>query len=97
MDILNECYKIGRQPKTVHFVYSDGDTFSITGTVEEEAAKLGYRVGIMCCEAPRALSKTAHYIAKWWNMESADYPKMEGFVLCDDPRDGTMAAIVEFI
>lgn len=96
MDIIKECDKIGRLPKTARFVYTDGDDFSINNAVENAAVQLGYTVGTMCCDAPRGLCRNVNRIAKWWNLAPPDFARLEGFVLCDDFRNGTVAVVVEF-
>jgi hypothetical protein len=84
----------GKVVKEIVTVYADGQPFSIAGAYESRARGLGYGIGSMCMDEPRALSKTADYIAKWRNIPICDYPKMEGVVLCEDGRDGKEAHIV---
>lgn len=96
VEVLEIAQRIGKEIDRVIPVTSDGSTFSISRAYEKAAKELGYNIGSMCRDEPRALSKVASYIAKWYNIPRSDYPKMEGVVLCDDSRDGNEATIVLF-
>ena len=88
--------KVGKTVKDVIKVTSDGSDFSITNEVALQANELGFEIGPMCGDEPRALAKSDCYIAKWKNIPRSDYPKMDGFVICEDSRNGKEAYIVSF-
>lgn len=96
MDIEGVCKEIGKQPKAAYWAYANGEDFEISHAVEQLATSHGFHIGSLCCDAPRALSRTRPRIAKWWNIGREDYPKLDGVMLCDDYRNGTVAVIVVF-
>jgi len=71
------------------------DDFAITHAYEKKVSELGYNIGWMCGDLPRALAKNMD-IAKWYNIPESHYHLMEGVVLCDDGRNGSSAKIVIF-
>lgn len=75
-------------------VTSDGSAFSIADAYAAKAKEMGFNIGSMCGDEPRALSKEATFIAKWRNIPSSDYSKLGGVILCEDGRDGKEAFIV---
>jgi len=82
--------------KNVIKITSDGSDFSICYVYEKKVKELGYKIGSMCSDMPRALSKTAEYISKWRNISVDEYFKMEGITMCKDNRNGTEAYIIIF-
>ena len=75
----------------------DGSDFDITAAIEKVLKNLvGYNIGTLCRDEPRALSKTANYIAKWRNIPASEYYKMDGVVMCKDNRNGKAATIYLF-
>lgn len=96
------CTSVGRSAAIVYKVEGelhpkdDDNAFEVAGMVEEQAVKLGFKIGPLCMDEPRAMSAKADYIAKWWNIPPSDYPKMDGMAVCDDWRNGTEAMIIIF-
>ena len=88
--------EIGKKVEKVIEVEADGTDFAINTAIEAKVKELGFNMGSMARDMPRALSKKASYIAKWYNIPSSDYPKIEGLALCDDNRNGKSAKIVIF-
>jgi hypothetical protein len=87
----------GKPVLEIVIVQNDGkESFAITQDYEKVCKDLGLRIGSMCGSEPRALSMTATYIAKWRNIPMMEYEKLDGFVLCEDNREGRQAAIVLF-
>lgn len=87
---------INRQASQQIEVVADGSDFSISHACEAKINELGLTTGPMCGDLPRALSKNDCYIAKWINIPVSDYGRLDGVVLCDDNRNGTVATIVLF-
>lgn len=84
----------GKQVDQTIPITSNKETFAIDRAVSLMLGALDLHMGPMCGNEPRALSKNAVYIAKWRNIPSEDYKKMNGVVICEDWRDGTEAFIV---
>lgn len=97
-DQLDQLARIERLSGKKNFemltVTADGFPFAIEDAIDDKVRALGYNIGIMCGDDPRALSKSALYIAKWRNIPSTDYPMLDGVVFCDDFRNGVEATIV---
>jgi len=74
----------------------DKDDFAITRAYENKVKELGYDIGSMARDMPRALAKNTS-IAKWYNIPRSEYPRIEGVVLCKDQRNGSSAEIVIFV
>ena len=73
----------------------DDNAFVAIGEAEKLATAYGYQIGSMCRNEPIALAKNANYIAKWKNINSDEWPKIEGLLLSDDFRNGSVY-LVEF-
>jgi len=82
--------------KDVIKLTSAGSTFSINAAIESKVKELGYNIGSMCKDMPRALSSSAEYIAKWYNIDVREYSRLDGITMCKDNRNGTEAYIVIF-
>jgi hypothetical protein len=88
---------VGKSVKEVINVMAVGgkDDFAITHSYEKKVKELGYDIGSMARDMPRALAKNTD-IEKWYNIPLSDYPRIEGVVLCNDGRNGDSAKIVIF-
>lgn len=87
----------GKKVKSIINVSGDSKVdFDIDKQVESKVKELGFDIGTMCSDEPRALAKSGSYlyIAKWRNIDINEYNKLDGFVLCDDLHNGSTANIV---
>lgn len=57
----------------------------------------GYNVGSMCRDEPMACSKNADYIAKWRNIGSEEWPKIEALIVAKDMRRGPVVECYELV
>lgn len=94
--IVQVAKQIGKAVKTIHIVNGNGKTFSTSTAAEKKVKELGYDKGSMCRNEPIAIGKNFGYIAKWYNIGSDEYNKIEGIMLCNDWREGNEAAVVIF-
>lgn len=95
MNVKEVSELVGKKVDRIIKVKGDGTDFNIAYKYEEEVKKLGYDIGSMARDMPRALAKDTD-IAKWYNISTEEYPRIEGVVLCEDNRNGKTAQIVIF-
>lgn len=75
--------------------FTGKESFDAVNAAREYAKKLGYNIGSMCSDAPIALAKGMDYIAKWYNIDRSEWPRIQGLLLSEDFRDGKVT-FVEF-
>ena len=72
-------------------LFKSKGTFTAITMAEKFLAKKGYRIGSMCGREPIAFAKSNQidYIAKWKNISTDEYHKIDGVILPDtDFREG---------
>lgn len=79
--------------KTVSKVtYHSGGTreeaFAAIAAARKEARASGYSAGSLCCDEPMALVKGHIRIAKWFNIGTRDWRRIDGLLLSNDMRNG---------
>lgn len=78
---------------TNEIVFEACGTFKAIHKAEEHLAREGYTVGPMCCNEPIGFAKDMDYIAKWRNIDPSDYPRLNGVIISDDFREGSVKII----
>jgi hypothetical protein len=70
-------------------------TFSSVSEAEKQLRELGYRIGSMCGGEPIgfACGEKYEYIAKWRNIDPSDRNKVDGVMISDDWREGSVDII----
>lgn len=95
----NTCLAIsedcGRYVGLIIYVTSDGSDFSICRAYEEKIQQLNLTLGSMERDNPRGLANRDRItsISKWGNIPDEAMGSLDGFVLCEDNRNGTQAFI----
>ena len=91
--------KVGRPIGSIIKIEGTGEDFDINTRAETKCKELGFKVGTMERDKPRALKSTydqVDLIGKWCNIPVEAYPAMDGILVCDDFRNGFLAYIVLF-
>jgi hypothetical protein len=70
------------------------DTFRAIHDASKFLKDLGYNVGIMAGGEPIGISKEYTYISKWRNMDSLDYPQLDGYIISNDMRNGNAIVVI---
>lgn len=86
----------GKKIKAMHHCASDGTTFSAMHAAEEKAKEMGFSIGTMQGDAPRALAKGDYTISKWRNISSTDYHRLDGLIICIECREADWVTVVVF-
>ena len=70
-------------------------TFSSVYEAEKQLRELGYRIGSMCGGEPIgfACEEKYEYIAKWRNIDPSDRNKVDGVMISNDWREGSVDII----
>jgi hypothetical protein len=84
---------LGKTVKTFE-VFPKSGTFGAIGKAEDRVKELGYSKGSMCRDEPIALIKGDCYIAKWYNISVDEWPRIEGVLLSNDMREGSVALVI---
>jgi len=61
----------------------EDNAFGAVRKAEEKAKELGLTLGRMCIDEPIALAFGKDYVAKWWNIEMKDWPKIDGLLISE--------------
>jgi hypothetical protein len=77
------------------------ETIKVEGTfrsyyeAEKHLKQMGYTVGIMCGDKPIGFADAEkyNYISKWHNMTSEEHRKLEGVMISNDWREGSVEII----
>jgi hypothetical protein len=75
------------------------EEISILGTFESvnEAIRIlkdrGYEIGSMSGSQPIGFAKGYGYIAKWYNLSKSDIEKLDGVIISDDFREGSVKIV----
>ena len=84
----------GKKVKEIINFPATGETFVAFRTAEAKAKELGYDVGSMSRDEPIAFARNCEYIAKWYNISHYEYPRIEGVLLSEDFRDGSVQLVI---
>jgi hypothetical protein len=70
-------------------------TFSSVYEAEKQLRELGYRIGSMSWNQPIgfACGEKYDYISKWYNMTSEEHNLLDGVMISDDWREGSVDII----
>jgi len=68
--------------------FKNNDDFDAYNKAVDELRNEGYQVGSMCSDDPIGFADNADikYIAKWKNISSDEYPKLDGVIVSEDFR-----------
>jgi hypothetical protein len=74
----------------------------VSGTFQSfyEACRIleekNYQVGSMCCNLPIGFAdkEKCNYVAKWHNLDKSDIEKLDGVLLSDDFREGSVKIVI---
>ena len=82
----------------IHVEIDEPSTFAINSKVELMMTELNMTLGTMQRDSPRGIANANRIrsIAKWHNISRQDRSRLDGFVLCEDNRDGNEAFICLF-
>lgn len=70
------------------------ESFVAFRSAKAKAEELGFNYGSMAHDMPIALGRNCSYIAKWYNIERYEYPRIEGVLLSEDFRDGDVQLVI---
>ena len=70
-------------------------TFSSVYKAEDKLRKMGYTIGSMCGGEPIGFADAEKYdyISKWRNMTSEEHTKLDGVMISNDWREGSVDII----
>jgi hypothetical protein len=70
-------------------------TFASVSEAEDRLRKMGYIIGSMCSDEPIgfACKEKYDYIAKWRNIDPIDRKKVDGVMISNDWREGSVDII----
>ena len=70
-------------------------TFASVSEAEDRLRKMGYIIGSMCSDEPIgfACNEKYDYIAKWRNIDPIDRKKVDGVMISNDWREGSVDII----
>jgi hypothetical protein len=70
-------------------------TFSSVYEAEKQLRELGYKIGSMCGGEPIGFAdgEKYDYISKWRNMSNEDQNKLDGVMISNDWREGSVDII----
>jgi hypothetical protein len=70
-------------------------TFASVSEAEDQLRKMGYTIGSMCSDEPIgfACNEKYDYIAKWRNIDPIDKKKVDGVMISNDWREGSVDII----
>jgi len=70
-------------------------TFASVSEAEDRLRKMGYTIGSMCSDEPIgfACKEKYDYIAKWRNIDPIDRKKVDGVMISNDWREGSVDII----
>ena len=91
--MLNTTY-LGREIVRRDNVKVEG-TFASVSEAEDRLRKMGYTIGSMCSDEPIgfACNEKYDYIAKWRNIDPIDRKKVDGVMISNDWREGSVDII----
>jgi len=91
--MLNTTY-LGREIVRRDNVKVEG-TFASVSEAEDRLRKMGYTIGSMCSDEPIgfACNEKYDYIAKWRNIDPIDRKKVDGVIISNDWREGSVDII----
>lgn len=75
------------------------EEISVSGTFESvnEAMRIlkerGYEIGSMSAQQPIGFAKGFDYIAKWYNLNKSDIKKLDGVLISNDFREGSVKIV----
>jgi hypothetical protein len=83
--------------KTMTFskVFAGTSSFDAVNDAEAWLAKHGYSYGYMEQNAPIGISKVFRRISKWYNMTTEDHRQLDGAMVSDDFRDGSVTVYLD--
>jgi hypothetical protein len=66
--------------------------YKACNTLEE----MGFVVGSMCMNEPIGFAdkEKYNYVAKWYNLDKSDIQKLDGVLLSDDFREGSVKIVI---
>jgi hypothetical protein len=70
------------------------DGFDAYNAAVKFLKELDYTVGIMCSPHPTAFARNVDYIAKWKNLNSHDKERIEGVIVADSFRSGSVYVVI---
>ena len=67
-------------------------TFQAFYNAEARLEELGYTIGSMCCNEPIGFADDSkyNYVAKWYNINTEDRLKLDGVMISEDFREGSV-------
>jgi len=91
--MLNTTY-LGREITRRDNVSVEG-TFASVSEAEDRLRKMGYTIGSMCGGEPIgfACKEKYDYIEKWYNIDPSDRKKVDGVMISNDWREGSVDII----
>jgi hypothetical protein len=75
-------------------IHSDGSTFSICRELEQHCREMGWSIGTLCANQPRAIAYKSAMIHKWDNISAREYCNIDAVAIASDPRNGDVAYII---
>lgn len=75
------------------------EEIAISGTFESvnEAIRIlkerGYEIGSMSAQQPIGFAKGYDYISKWYNLNKSDIKKLDGVLISNDFREGSVKIV----
>lgn len=86
--------KIGKIPDEERMFEKTKNDFGAVTEAENWIQSMDYSIGSMQSDNPRAIAKGNLNIAKWWNINKEEYPRIDGLMLSNDYRNGNVLVIL---
>ena len=77
--------------------FESTEDFTAVHQAEMFMDRNGYKIGSMCRDEPMACAKDVSYIAKWRNIDHAEWPKVQAVIVSEDMRNGPAVECYEFV
>jgi len=77
--------------------FESTEDFEAESQAEKFMDKNGYKIGSMCCDEPIACAKNVSYIAKWRNIDRAEWPMVQAVIVSENMRNGPAVECYEFV
>lgn len=92
-EYINELTKFhGHEIESVEEISSSG-TFASVNKAMQILKLRGYKIGSMSAYQPIGFAKGYDYIAKWYNLNKSDIEKLDGVLVSNDFREGSVSII----
>ena len=100
MSTIAEAKEIAKRAgKTVGKItpFKGKEDFEAVDIARDSVKKMGLKVGTMCGDEPMGLApESFRYIAKWKNINSEEYVKLNGVIVSENFRNGADVIVVLF-